>query len=241
MTLFMLVHGAWQGAWCWESVAALLRGEGHDVLTPTLTGSGDRSEALSPAVTLTDHVADVVGELESRDARDVVLVGHSYSGMVITGVAERAVDRLSALVFVDAFYPDDGESALDQMSPPAQQMWRRHAQDHGDGWLLPPTDGLLDLWGIHDPSLRAWVRPRLTNWSLNCFTSPVQAPLMRRSELPRRYVAGDAEGYPAKTTFAPLAERAAADGCTVNRLPTGHDVNLEAPRELTDLILTSPS
>jgi pimeloyl-ACP methyl ester carboxylesterase len=118
MTVIVLVHGAWQGAWCWEPVAALLRAAGHHVVTPTLTGSGDRSEALSPAVTLTDHVNDVIAELDTRDLRDVILVGHSYAGMVITGVAERAADRLSVLTFVDAFYPSHGESALDQMDPP---------------------------------------------------------------------------------------------------------------------------
>jgi pimeloyl-ACP methyl ester carboxylesterase len=239
MTVIVLVHGAWQGAWCWEPVAALLRAAGHDVVTPTLTGSGDRSEALSPAVTLTDHVNDVIAELDTRDLREVMLVGHSYAGMVITGVAERAADRLSVLTFVDAFYPSHGESALNQMDPPFQQMWRQRAQDDGDGWLLPATDGLLDVWGIHDPTLRQWVRPRLTNWSLNCFTSPVDAPAMHRSEFPRLYVSADGEAYPAKTTFAPMADKAAADGCRVDRLPTGHDVMLEAPRELADLILAS--
>ena len=93
------------------------------------------------------------GEVQrlTRDLRDVMLVGHSYAGMVITGVAERAADRLFALTFVDAFYPSHSESALDQMDPPFQQMWRQRAQDDGDGWLLPATDGLLDVWGIHDP------------------------------------------------------------------------------------------
>lgn len=239
MNEIVLVHGAWQGAWCWERVAPLLEAAGRVVLTPTLTGSGDRAAELSSAVTLEHHVDDIIGELEAGDRRDVVIVGHSYSGMVITGVAERAADRLAALVFVDSFYPSHDESALDQMPAPFQERFRQLAEDEGDGWRLPANDGLLDGWGLHDADLRAWVRTRLTDWSLNCFTSPVDAPALRRSDLPRRYVMADAQEYPAKAVFGPIAAKAEADGCRIHRVDTGHDVMLEAPQALADIILAT--
>lgn len=129
----MLVHGAWQGAWCWEPVVPLFEAAGRVVVTPTLTGSGERAAELSPDVTLERHVDDVVAELVGVNRRDVALVGHSYSGMVITGVAERAAERLAALVFVDAFYPRHAESAMDQMPEPFQELFHQRAEAEGDG------------------------------------------------------------------------------------------------------------
>ena len=129
--------------------------------------------------------------------------------MVITGVADRVPERLAALVFVDAFYPTHGQSALDQMPPPFQAMFRQRATDAGDGWRIPANDGLLDVWGLHDPDLRSWVRPQLTDWSLNCFTSPLHAPAMRRSTLSRVYVTADSADYPAKAAFGPIGAAAA--------------------------------
>jgi pimeloyl-ACP methyl ester carboxylesterase len=239
MNEIVLVHGAWQGSWCWERVVPILQLAGRVVTTPTLTGSGDRAAELSPAVTLERHIDDVVTELTERDRRDVVLVGHSYSGMVITGVAERVPDRLAALVFVDAFYPAHAESALDQMPAAFQNLFRQRAKDEGDGWRLPANDGLLDVWGLDQPDLRAWVRARLTDWSLNCFTSPVDAPHMRRADLPRTYLSANGEKYPAKAAFGPIAEKAQADGCQVHRFNTGHDIMLEAPQDFADVLLAT--
>jgi pimeloyl-ACP methyl ester carboxylesterase len=239
MTEIVLVHGAWQGAWCWEKVVPLLERAGRVVTAPTLTGSGTRAAELSPGVTLEHHVDDVVAELTDNDRHDVVLVGHSYSGMVITGVAERVPERLAALVFVDAFYPGHGQSALDQMPPPFQNLFRQRAQDEGDGWRLPANDGLLDVWGLHEPELRAWVGSRLTDWSLNCFASPVDAPEMRRRDIPRSYLSGNAENYPAKAAFGPIADRAKADGCKVHTFDTGHDIMLEAPQDFADVLLAT--
>jgi pimeloyl-ACP methyl ester carboxylesterase len=146
-------------------------------------------------------------------------------------------ERLAALIFVDAFYPSHGQSALDQMPVPFQNLFRQRAEDEGDGWRLPANDGLLDVWGLADPELRAWVRSRLTDWSLNCFTSPVDAPKMHRSDLPRSYLSANAENYPAKAAFGPIAEKAEADGCRVHRFDTGHDIMLEAPEDFADVVL----
>ena len=98
MTTIVLIHGGWHGGWCWKKVAPLLRAAGHEVYTPTLTGLGDRAHLLGPAVTLDTHVQDIVGMLEYEDLRGAVLVSHSYGGMVMTAVAERAADRLAHLI-----------------------------------------------------------------------------------------------------------------------------------------------
>lgn len=115
-------------------------------------------------------------------------------------------------------------------------MFRDIAARDGDGWRLPANDGLLDAWGLHDPELRAMVRPQLTDWSLNCFTSPLDAPLMRRAGVARHYISANADAYPAKAAFGPISERAQADGCGLHHVPTGHDVMIEAPGQLTDTL-----
>ena len=110
---FLLVHGAWHGGWCWKKLTPLLQVAGHQVFTPTLTGLGERSHLLSPAVDLTTHIQDITAVLEYEDLQDVVLVGHSYGGMVIAGVAEQAGARLAQLVYLDAFLPEDGKALKD--------------------------------------------------------------------------------------------------------------------------------
>jgi pimeloyl-ACP methyl ester carboxylesterase len=112
------VHGAWHGGWCWEKVTPLLTAAGHRVYTPTLTGLGDRAHLARPDVNLDTHIQDVVAFLEMEDLRDVMLVGHSYAGMVISAVAERARPRLRSLVYLDAFVPENGKRMIDYIPQP---------------------------------------------------------------------------------------------------------------------------
>ena len=232
----VLVHGAWQGAWCWERVVPLLEEQGHGVVTPTLSGSGERASELSPEVDLDTHVGDVVASMEALPDDPVVLVGHSYSGMVVTGVVERVPERLAAVVFVDAFYPASGDSALGMMPPPFQQRFREQAQELGEGWRLPASDALLDVWGLEDADDRRWVRERLTDWSLRCFESELTLPTRQVARIPRWYVSGTSDA-PSRAVFGEIAQTAADDCCQVVELTTGHDVMIEAPRELAAVIL----
>src|SRR4051812_20687830 len=119
MTTFVLVHGAWHGAWCWNRVRRQLQAKGHEVFTPTLTGLAERSHLLSREIDLKTHVTDVTSLLQWEDLSDVVLCGHSYGGSVISGAAARAGDRIGALVYLDAFVPRDGESVHDMLPPQA--------------------------------------------------------------------------------------------------------------------------
>jgi len=108
MATFVLVHGAWHGGWCWKRVAALLRQAGHEVFAPTLTGLGERAHLMSNAIDLHTHIRDILGVLQWEELADVVLCGHSYGGMVISGVADRVPEKLRSLVYLDAFVPDNG-------------------------------------------------------------------------------------------------------------------------------------
>ena len=115
MTTFVLVHGAWHGGWCYKRVARLLRQAGHDVYTPTLTGLGERAHLMNRAIALDTHVQDIVGVIRCEELSDVVLCGHSYGGMVITGVAEQMAAKIRSLVYLDAFVPENGKCLFDYL------------------------------------------------------------------------------------------------------------------------------
>ena len=230
----VLVHGAWQGAWCWERLSPLLRSAGHRVLTPTLTGSGDRADELSPEVDLATHVDDVAICIDDS-AAGVVLVAHSYAGMLVPDVIGSRPGAVHAVVFVDAFYPDDGLAAVDQMPPAFRDLFRDRARTEGGGWRLPAGETLLDVWGVHDPATRRWIGERLTDWSLRCFESPCTTSRRVLADVPRWYVGGNAE-YPARSAFRAIAEVADIDGATCSSLDTGHDVMVEDPEGLAAVV-----
>ena len=137
MTTFVLVHGAWHGGWCWSRVARLLRARGHDVFTPTMTGLGESSHLLSSRITLMTHIKDVVGVLRWEDLEDVVLVGHSYGGMIITGAADRERGVFEASSIWTPSYPGRGESALDLRPKDRSAASLKLAREKGEGWRLP--------------------------------------------------------------------------------------------------------
>jgi pimeloyl-ACP methyl ester carboxylesterase len=234
---YVLVHGAWQGASTWEATVDRLRARDHRVFTPTLTGLGDRSHQLTPDVDLEAHIKDVMTCLTYDDLRDVVLVGHSYGGMVITGVTERARERVAKLVYVDAFVPKDGDSALSLLPPPFQQAFREQAQTQGDGWRLPASEKQLDIWGLKPGPAREFVRSKLCDFSLRCFEQAIRLPPDTTS-IDRTYIACVAPGYPARPAFAPFAEKAKREGWRYHELPAGHDCHVELPDELAAILLS---
>jgi pimeloyl-ACP methyl ester carboxylesterase len=143
MATYVLLHGGWDGGWAWTPVARRLRAAGHEAFTPTLTGSGERVHLANPERDLTTQVQDVVNVLLYEDLHEVVLVGSSSGGMVITGVAEQVPERLSQLIYLDAFVPQDGESIFDMIGPEGGAALAQVAEQNGDGWRIPyhdPTD-----------------------------------------------------------------------------------------------------
>ena len=173
MATYVLVHGAWHGGWCWKKVAPLLRHAGHEVFIPTLTGLGERAHLLTPEVDLTTHVQDIVGVLTYEDLQEVILVGHSYGGMVISGVAQQAALRLSHLVYLDAFVPENGRCLLDYAVP--ERAARMRAEGERTGFVTPPP---MSLWGLSRPEHLAFVGPRavIRRFDRRCAPPPAIAP-----------------------------------------------------------------
>jgi pimeloyl-ACP methyl ester carboxylesterase len=237
MSTFVLVHGAWQSIGTWDLLAPLLKERGHTVITPVLSGLGTDQSRLSPNITLQQHIDDVSREL-SKSTSPVILVGHSYAGMIISGVVEASPTQVQRLVFLDAFIPENGQSVLDLLPPETGSYFRNVAREHGDGWRLPGGEGQLDLWGLKPGDARDFVRARLCDFSLRCFEEPIQLPANRKAGIPAAFVSGVAEGYPARPFFAPCAEKARASGWHVTELETGHDCHVERPAEVASVLLS---
>jgi pimeloyl-ACP methyl ester carboxylesterase len=169
MSIFVLVHGGGHGGWCYQPLARLLRAQGHDVYTPSLTGLAERSHLLRPGIDLEMHIKDVVQLLVYEDLRDVILVGHSYGGMVITGVADRASDRIGHLVYLDAANPENGQSLVDVAGPMMAMARSMSAMEDGVELVLHPNAMILAAYGVTDPDLVAWTLPKLTPHPWACF------------------------------------------------------------------------
>ena len=137
MANFVLVHGAWHGGWCWVRVAESLTSAGHKVLTPTLTGLGDRAHLGDRDTNLDTHITDVISAIEAEELNEVVLCGHSYGGIVITGAADLIFEKLSSIVFLDAFIPRHGQSMQDLLPPERRRQAEKVVRERGDGWLVP--------------------------------------------------------------------------------------------------------
>jgi pimeloyl-ACP methyl ester carboxylesterase len=238
MSVFVLVHGAWQSTGTWDLLVPLLEKQGHRVITSVLSGLGTDQSRLSPDITLQRHVEDVSREL-SRFPDPVILVGHSYAGMIISGVVETNPTRVKQLVFLDAFIPENGQSALDLLPPEIGAYFRDVAREHGDGWRLPGGEGQLDLWGLKPGEARDFVRARLCDFSLRCFEEPLRLPANRKASVQAAFVSCVAEGYPARPFFAPFAARARASGWEVTELKTGHDCHVERPGEVANVLLSA--
>ncbi len=238
MSTFFLVHGAWQSTGTWDLLVPLLQKHGHQVITPVLSGLGTDQGRLSHDISLRQHIAEVSLQL-SRFSDQVILVGHSYAGMIISGVTETNPMQVERLVFLDAFIPEDGQSVLDLLPPQIGSHFRDIAREHGDGWRLPGGEAQLDLWGLKPGEARDFVRARLCDFSLRCFEEPLRLPANHKASAPATFVAGVAEGYPARPFFQPFAEKARASGWEVTELKTGHDCHVERPDEVADILLSA--
>jgi pimeloyl-ACP methyl ester carboxylesterase len=229
MATFVLVHGAWHGGWCWLRVARLLRDAAHEVYTPTLTGLGERAHLARPEVDLEIHIQDVVGVLEAEELRQVTLVGHSYAGAVMTGVAARAAGRLSHLVYLDAFLPEAGKAVIDYSS--RAEAVRDAAREHGEGWRVPPLPPAA--FGVTSQRDIELLTRRLVPQPLRTLEQPL--PAAGGERLKRTYVYCS---KPEMGPFGQFAERVRDDRkWTFHELKTGHDAMLTAPGEVAKILL----
>jgi len=169
MATYILVHGGGHGGWCYQKVRRLLLEEGHEVFAPTLTGLAERSRSLSPAIDLDFHIDDVTSMLFFEDLHDVILVGHSYGGMVITGIADRAGDRIAKLVYLDAANPTNGQSLVDVAGPIIEVTRPAGQVVDGVELVLLPGAGAAAFYGVTDLDDQAWMDARLTGHPWACF------------------------------------------------------------------------
>jgi len=234
VSTYVLVHGGAHGGWCYQRVARILRSSGHDVYTPTLTGLGERSHLLSADVDLDLHITDVVGVLHYEDLSDVILVGHSYGGMVITGIADRAPDRIGRLVYLDAANPVNGQSLVD-VSGPIIEAVRPYGRvvDGVELVLLPSPDAAL-LYGVTDPDDLAWMADRLSGHPWKCFEQPLE--LINEEKL----WAIPAYHIVCTSTLATREPKLMAEARSAGRLwdiDTGHDLMITEPALVADALL----
>jgi pimeloyl-ACP methyl ester carboxylesterase len=231
MTTFVLVHGTGCGGWVWKKLTPLLRQAGHEVYAPTLSGVGDRSHLLGCGVDLTTHILDIANLLEYEDLSDVVLVGHSYAGMVVTGVAAKAPERLRLVIYLDAYLPDEGQSEVD-LWPAAMRAEILEDAAAGSGVRQPPP---LHFLGVTDPELADWVGPRLTAHPLATYNQPAPAGSAASAALAKVFI--HCTAGPTTPLFAPFAAKARAGDWDVYELPTGHMVMLTMAHELAELLI----
>jgi pimeloyl-ACP methyl ester carboxylesterase len=225
---FVLVHGAWHGGWCYARVAQRLRRNGHLVFTPTLTGVADRSHLLNEGINLDTHVLDVANLLQWENLRDVVLCGHSYGGMVITGVADRMADRIGALVYLDAFLPEDGQSLFD-LSPPETGKALMAGAMKNDGYKVPPIPAAVFKVNAADC---AWVDAQCTPHPLGTMTQKLRLTGAHKKIRNRLYIWASGR----ESVFRPIHERLQKDPAwRTASVPCGHDVMLDMPDQLTEL------
>jgi pimeloyl-ACP methyl ester carboxylesterase len=227
---FVLVHGTSCGGWIWRRVAPLLRARGHDVFTPTLTGMGERSHLGAGKVDYEMHVRDILNVLEYEDVRNVVLVGHSYAGMVISGVAARGAERIAQLIYLDAYVPKAGESAMD-LWPAAERAQALAEMKQGHGFRAVPPIAAL---GVTDPKDAEWVQKRLTPQPYHTYDQP--APVESNASAALRRVFIRCTVGPGVPRFAPSADRVRQQGGTVRDLAAPHFTMITAPKETADLL-----
>src|SRR5947207_10231623 len=233
MATFVLVHGGGHGGWCYQRVARILRAGGHEVHAPALTGLGERSHLVRGGIDLDLQITDVVNLIHYEDLRDVILVGHSYGGMVITGVADRASDRIGRLVYLDAANPRNGQSLVDVSGDHILAIRPFGKVVDGVELVLFPDPEIVQLYGVTDPDDVAWMVERLTAHPWACFEQPLR--LTNEDALwaiPQFHIVCSAT---VPTRDPELVEKARAEG-RFWEIDTGHDLMITEPDFVADAL-----
>jgi pimeloyl-ACP methyl ester carboxylesterase len=232
MTTFVLVHGAWHGGWCYKRVARLLRQAGHEVYTPTLTGLGERAHLMSRTIDLGTHVQDIVGVIRCEELSDVVLCGHSYGGMVITGVAEQVAAKIRSLVYLDAFVPENGKAVFDYVPAELSGQMRTDAAQNGEGYKVTPLPAAT--FAVNDKDT-AWVDAMCVKQPLATFE---QKLALSGREVPKRVYILAAGWEP--SLFQQFGARYKDDrGWQFVSIACGHEVMLDRPEELAAALIAA--
>ena len=229
---YVLVHGAYGGGWIWRDVAEGLCRQGHRVWTPTQSGLGERSHLMSRQVTVETHIQDVANVIETDEISNIILVGHSYGGMAVTGVADRLTDRIRHVVYLDALIPENGETAFDVLPPGLEESRRKVAREQGGGVALPVPGP--EAFPIPDSPGKQWFMRRLRPQPNATNESPGRHAKPAGAGLPVTYVAYTS---PALASIEPSRQRARGkEGWRYVELPVPHDVEIPAPEKVVELL-----
>ena len=227
---FVLVHGAWHGGWCWRRVSDLLEKKGHKVFSPTMTGLGACSHLLNKDVNVTTHVTDIANFIKWENLSDIVLVGHSYGGIMISGVAEQMADKISSIVFLDAFMPENGDSLAEKAAPFFKDLLAK-AQTNGDVALKAPPAKLFGVEGDDG----AWVEAKCTPQPLATYFEKAAYTGGREKIAKKTFIR--AKGYASPAFDANLAKCKANAAWKTYEMACGHDAMVVQPQELTNILL----
>lgn len=228
---YVLVHGAWHGGWCWSKVADILRTQGHRVFTPTQTGLGERSHLISKEITLNTFIQDITNLIIFEDLQEVILVGHSFGGNTISGVADRMPQRIKKLIYLDAMVIHAGETPLSTLSQEIAENRIKAAEESSQGLSLPipPAKAM----GIFEEDQIAFIEGRLSPHPFSTFLSPLEIKKSPGNSLPLTYI------FCTNPVYKPLEDsrqNAIKMGWPIVEIATGHDAPISAPNELAKLL-----
>jgi pimeloyl-ACP methyl ester carboxylesterase len=230
MATFLIAHGAWSAGWAWKKMRPRLRDRGHELWTPTYTGLGERVHLASSDVKLDTHIEDVVKVIEFEDLRDVILVGHSYGGMVATGVGDRIPDRISQVIYLDAFVPRNGQSVFELAVPDDRIALVEAARKTGDAMRIPPRPMPPDTSAAD----LAWGNPRRVPQPIAAFEQPIR--LTGAIEQLRRTYIYCTRPRPGDV-FRQFAERAKSEnGWRYREIDASHNPHITVPDELAEML-----
>ena len=231
---YVLVHGAWHGGWCWRPVAGALRAEGHRVFTPTQTGLGERRHLLSSEITMDTFINDLTNLIEMEDLQNVILVGHSFGGIPISGVADRMPDRIGHLVYLDSLLLESGQSTFGVLPPEVVAARRKLVAEQGLGIAMPPPP--VTAFGIpEDHPQAAWVREHLTPHPVGTYESTLNLAGPVGNNRPRTYIQCTNPVYGPAESSRQLVRR--QQGWRWLEIPTAHDAMVTAPADLSRMLL----
>ncbi|OGT78186.1 MAG: esterase [Gammaproteobacteria bacterium RIFCSPLOWO2_02_FULL_52_10] len=226
MSTFLVAHGAWSAGWAWKKMHPLMSGMGHRFITPTYTGLGERAHLAHAGIDLETHIQDILGVIKYEALTDIILIGHSYGGMVATGVVDRAGAVIKRLVYLDAFVPRDGQSLYDLVTDEARQRIRQFPATNDDNWRLPPNPMPADT----PAQDRQWCEPLRRHQPVRTVTQPVR---LRQDTppIPRTYI------YCTRSdTFQQFARRAQVEGWDYHEMDSSHNPHITLPEELAALL-----
>jgi pimeloyl-ACP methyl ester carboxylesterase len=227
---FVLVHGSSAGGWCYRRVADLLEKAGHKVYAPTLTGLGERSHLMSGLITLDTHIEDVVNVIRWENLEDFVLVGHSYGGWIISGVAERFQGKISSIVFLDAFMPENGQRVLDTNSPRSRAEIEEAQRKAEVSRPAPPAS----VWKVNEKD-QPWVNEKFTAQPVGVAFTPIRLTGARDCVPKKTYVR--AKGYDNPNFEAYYAKVKSDPSWRTYEMPCGHEVMIDMPERTTEILL----